>query len=87
MHNATTQPAWSAYREPSFGHGRLTFNSATSAEWQWVRNGAEGGVVSDSVSITRNPACAPAVASKSSKRNRKQGGAKKSKASAKDSRP
>ncbi|KAF8059725.1 PAP15 [Scenedesmus sp. PABB004] len=52
-----SQPAWSAYREPSFGHGRLYLNSATSAVWQWFRN--DGGVmaVTDEVTITRDPRC------------------------------
>jgi hypothetical protein len=31
----TKQPAWSAYREPSYGYGILTFESATEATWTW----------------------------------------------------
>lgn len=32
------QPSWSAWREPSFGHGLLQFFNATHAQWRWVRN-------------------------------------------------
>jgi hypothetical protein len=32
-----TQPAWSAYREPAFGHGRLIIESPTSVSWRWLR--------------------------------------------------
>jgi hypothetical protein len=42
----TTQVDWSAYREPSFGYGILTFESATAATWTWcaqpVLRGREG---------------------------------------------
>lgn len=31
------QPAWSAFREPSFGHGELQFLSETTAVWKWFR--------------------------------------------------
>ncbi len=31
----SSQPKWSAHRDPSFGHGILTFLSSTKAELQW----------------------------------------------------
>jgi len=31
------QPAWSAFREASFGSGLLTVHNATHAEWEWQR--------------------------------------------------
>jgi hypothetical protein len=31
----TKQPAWSAYREPSYGYDILTFESDTQATWTW----------------------------------------------------
>ncbi|KAF8059726.1 PAP15 [Scenedesmus sp. PABB004] len=52
-----SQPAWSAYREPSFGHGRLYLNSATSAVWQWFRNNGGVMTLTDEVTITRDPRC------------------------------
>ena len=52
IHLPHPQPSWSAFREPSFGHGRLVFNSPTEAKWQWIRN-QHGGDVSDDVTITR----------------------------------
>lgn len=52
-----TQPAWSAYREPSFGHGRLIFESATQASWSWTRNVGGAPSVADAVNITRLPSC------------------------------
>jgi hypothetical protein len=51
------QPAWSAYREPSFGHGELVFKSATEAVWKWYRNVDSQAEESDSVTITRDPTC------------------------------
>lgn len=33
----TSQPAWSAYREPTFGHGVLDLVNRTHATWRWVR--------------------------------------------------
>jgi hypothetical protein len=46
--NYETQPAWSAYREPSFGHGLLTANS-THLSWAWHRNQDNERVVSDEI--------------------------------------
>ncbi|EIE19892.1 Metallo-dependent phosphatase [Coccomyxa subellipsoidea C-169] len=51
------QPSYSAYREPSFGHGILTVLNSTVAQWQWYRNQDSLPVVSDSVYFVRNPAC------------------------------
>ncbi|KAL4432463.1 hypothetical protein ABPG77_001762 [Micractinium sp. CCAP 211/92] len=49
----TSQPAWSAYREPSFGHGILTIQNATHALWEWHKNQVDDSQVSDSVMLTR----------------------------------
>ncbi len=54
---ARAQPAWSAYREPSFGHGRLYLQSTTKAVWQWVRNQDSHVRIADEVEITRLPRC------------------------------
>jgi hypothetical protein len=35
---AEGQPKWSAFRQPAFGHGLLTFINETVAHWQWNRN-------------------------------------------------
>ncbi|BDA42117.1 Purple acid phosphatase 15 [Coccomyxa sp. Obi] len=52
-----TQPNYSAYREPSFGHGILTIFNSTVAQWQWFRNQDNLPVVSDSQYFVRNPKC------------------------------
>ncbi|CAL4995526.1 unnamed protein product [Urochloa decumbens] len=54
------QPAVSAFREASFGHGRLEVVNATHALWAWHRNDDDQPVVADQVWITSlaaNPAC------------------------------
>ncbi|XP_015698217.2 probable purple acid phosphatase 20 [Oryza brachyantha] len=54
------QPAASAFREASFGHGRLEVVNATHARWTWHRNDDDEAVVADEVWITSlasNPAC------------------------------
>ncbi|BAF29188.1 probable purple acid phosphatase 20 [Oryza sativa Japonica Group] len=54
------QPAASAFREASFGHGRLEVVNATHALWTWRRNDDDEAVVADEVWITSlasNPAC------------------------------
>ncbi|CAN6325841.1 unnamed protein product [Urochloa humidicola] len=54
------QPAISAFREASFGHGRLEVVNATHALWTWHRNDDDVAVVADQVWITSlaaNPAC------------------------------
>ncbi len=38
------QPAWSAYRNASFGHGELWAPNATHLRWEWVPNDALRGV-------------------------------------------
>eukprot|EP00878_Enallax_costatus_P020763 GHUV01021956.1.p1 GENE.GHUV01021956.1~~GHUV01021956.1.p1 ORF type:complete len:390 (+),score=60.00 GHUV01021956.1:1278-2447(+) len=48
-----TQPQWSAYREPSFGHGVLEFMNATHAVWTWKKNQWPAWKVADRVTITR----------------------------------
>ncbi|XP_062182776.1 probable purple acid phosphatase 20 isoform X2 [Phragmites australis] len=54
------QPKISAFREASFGHGRLEVVNATHALWTWHRNDDDEPVVADQVWITSlaaNPAC------------------------------
>jgi Icc-related predicted phosphoesterase len=55
----TSQPIWSAYREPSFGHGTLDVVNTTHAHWQWHRNQDGFDVVSDSYWVVRNPEMCP----------------------------
>ena len=50
----TSQPPWSAYREPTFGFGKLTIFDATRAEWAFYSNLAAPGVAADVVTIKRN---------------------------------
>ena len=50
------QPPWSAFREPSFGHGTLAFESAEKATWRWHRNQDGERVVSDEFAILRGAA-------------------------------
>mmetsp|Transcript_38110 Transcript_38110/g.96452 ORF Transcript_38110/g.96452 Transcript_38110/m.96452 type:complete len:178 (+) Transcript_38110:1624-2157(+) len=51
------QPAHSAYREDSYGHGILRILSPTQAEWEWHRNQDGAHVISDAITISRDPAC------------------------------
>ncbi|EIE18216.1 Metallo-dependent phosphatase [Coccomyxa subellipsoidea C-169] len=51
------QPPWSAYREPSFGHGILELASTTEATWTWHKNQDSVAVASDTVKIRRNLQC------------------------------
>ncbi|CAO2147670.1 unnamed protein product [Urochloa humidicola] len=54
------QSGVSAFREASFGHGRLEVVNATHALWAWHRNDDDQPVVADQVWITSlaaNPAC------------------------------
>lgn len=39
----TSQPAWSAFREASFGFGMLEVLNATHATWEWKRDAGLGG--------------------------------------------
>ncbi|CAL5227608.1 g10610 [Coccomyxa viridis] len=52
-----TQPYYSAYREPSFGHGILKLLSPYEATWTWHRNQNSSATVSDSVTVVRNTSC------------------------------
>ncbi|XP_065862367.1 purple acid phosphatase 18 [Euphorbia lathyris] len=45
------QPAWSAFREASFGHGELKLANSTHAYWTWHRNDDDEPVRSDQVWI------------------------------------
>ena len=54
---ASSQPAWSAFREPSYGHGILTFINSTAALWEWKRNLDNEAVVADSVYVIREQSC------------------------------
>ena len=54
---ATSQPAWSAFREPAFGHGILTFENSTHALWQWNRNLDNESVEFDTVYVIRQLTC------------------------------
>eukprot|EP00878_Enallax_costatus_P047102 GHUV01057496.1.p1 GENE.GHUV01057496.1~~GHUV01057496.1.p1 ORF type:complete len:373 (+),score=76.41 GHUV01057496.1:799-1917(+) len=47
------QPDWSAYREPSFGHGNLELMNATHAKWTWTKNQWPAFNVADEVIIVR----------------------------------
>lgn len=38
LHWLDEQPAWSLFREASFGHGALMLVNASHARWEWVRN-------------------------------------------------
>ncbi|PWZ44892.1 putative purple acid phosphatase 20 [Zea mays] len=54
------QPSISAFREASFGHGRLEVVNATHALWTWHRNDDNQPVVADQVwinSLAANPTC------------------------------
>ncbi|KAL0338615.1 UNVERIFIED_CONTAM: Purple acid phosphatase 22 [Sesamum angustifolium] len=42
-------PSISAYREPSFGHGRLRIVNSTHAHWSWHRNNETNAHMSDEV--------------------------------------
>jgi hypothetical protein len=51
------QPEWSAYREPSFGHGLLDIHNATHAHWMWVKGHEQEAGVVDEAWIMRNQGC------------------------------
>ncbi|KAJ7517584.1 hypothetical protein O6H91_21G030200 [Diphasiastrum complanatum] len=46
------QPAWSVFREASFGHGNLNILNATHAFWCWHRNEDEEPVLADHIYFT-----------------------------------
>ena len=54
---ASSQPAWSAFREPAFGHGVLTFENSTHALWAWNRNLDGESVNMDTVYVIRQLSC------------------------------
>lgn len=54
------QPSWSAYREPSYGHGVLDFINATHAAFTWHRNQDGVSVVADQVVLQKSDLCASA---------------------------
>lgn len=45
------KPAWSVFREASFGHGELKMVNSTHAHWTWHRNDDEEPVRTDEVWI------------------------------------
>jgi len=49
-----TQPSWSAFRQPTFGHGRFTMHNSTHAFWSWHRNLDDTRVVADQVWLVKN---------------------------------
>ncbi|KAK2079134.1 hypothetical protein QBZ16_002825 [Prototheca wickerhamii] len=49
----STQPYWSAFREPSFGHSTIEFINATHALFEWKRNQDAQSVVADSTMLVR----------------------------------
>ena len=53
----TSQPEWSAFREPAYGHGILTFENNTHAHWQWNRNLDNDNIEMDSVYVIRDLTC------------------------------
>lgn len=55
------QPEWSAFREASYGHGKLKVENATHAHWEWLRNDDGDANSADSVWIVRNSQCSTAV--------------------------
>lgn len=50
------KPAWSAYREFSFGHARLAVHNRTSATWEWHRNQDDAAVIADRVDLVQQSA-------------------------------
>jgi len=54
------QPAYSAFREASFGHGLFEVHNATHAAWAWHRNQDGEPVVGDSVQFARAEGCGAA---------------------------
>lgn len=64
----SSQPVWSAYRDPSFGFGSLSFASDSSATFSWFRNtdqtpgAAAAPVAADSATYTRYAGACPSGA-------------------------
>ena len=55
----TSQPAWSAYRDPSYGTATLKLLSANQAQFSWYRVLDGGVMAADSVLYTRTSPMAP----------------------------
>ncbi|PRW60148.1 Purple acid phosphatase 15 [Chlorella sorokiniana] len=51
------QPAYSAFRDPSFGHGLLVLRNDSTAEWSWRRNEGKTAAAADSVVLHRTAGC------------------------------
>jgi hypothetical protein len=64
------QPAWSAYRNASFGHGELWAPNATHLRWVWVPNAALAGV-GDALWIVKGAAAAGAAGAVEDRRGRR----------------
>ncbi|DBA81199.1 TPA: hypothetical protein ACH3X2_007015 [Trebouxia sp. C0005] len=54
---ASSQPSWSAFREPAYGHGILTFENSTHTYWQWNRNLDNENIEMDTVYVIRQLSC------------------------------
>ncbi|KAG2441245.1 hypothetical protein HYH02_010088 [Chlamydomonas schloesseri] len=53
-----SQPTWSAYRDPSFGHAILELQSDTVAHFSWYKNLEGNAVAMDDVVLERLDSCA-----------------------------
>jgi hypothetical protein len=51
----SSQAPWSDYRDPSFGHGLITFLNDTALRWQWNKNVDPPGSWNDDIIVTKNP--------------------------------
>jgi len=60
------QPAWSAFRQASYGHGELEVVNATALHWTWhqVRGGGRGPASTVALSTSRPPALVAALPSR-----------------------
>ena len=53
----TGQPAWSAFRQPAFGHATLDFLNGTHAYYRFNRNIDAESVIADSFYLVRDTTC------------------------------
>ncbi|PNH09476.1 Purple acid phosphatase 15 [Tetrabaena socialis] len=53
----SSQPVWSAYRDPSFGHAILELLSHSTAHFKWYKNMEGSAMVMDDVVLERLDAC------------------------------
>jgi len=51
----SSQAPWSDYRDPSFGHGLITFLNDTALRWQWNKNVDPADQWNDDIIVTKNP--------------------------------